>query len=114
MSTEGDGKRLIDLTVGDARRALVYAAATLAAVVLFLALVWEVAIALLLGVVVGAYLLPLQEFFERRLRRSTGSALVTMAVIIVPLVLLFGYGWYEMSGYSTVVVERRDTSSEGV
>ncbi|HEX7177263.1 MAG TPA: AI-2E family transporter [Pyrinomonadaceae bacterium] len=114
MSTEGDGKRLTDLTVGDARRALVYAAATLAAVVLFLALVWEVAVALMLGVVVGAYLLPLQEFFERRLRRSTGSALVTMAVIIIPLVLLFGYGWYEMSGYSTVVVERRDEIADSI
>ena len=114
MSTEGDGRRLTDLTVGDARRALVYAAATLLALLLVVALVWEVAVALLLGVVVGAFLLPLQEFLERRLRRRAGSALVTMAVIIVPLVAITGYGWRELSRHSTAVVERRDEIADSI
>src|ERR687896_1788162 len=108
MGEKEDSRRLVDLTVGDARRALVYAAVTLLALLLVVVLVWEVAVALLLGVVVGAFLLPLQEFLERRLRRRAGSALVTMAVIIVPLVVIFGYGWRELSRHSTAVVERRD------
>jgi predicted PurR-regulated permease PerM len=62
--TRKDTRRLVDLTVDDARRVLVYAAATLLAVLLIIALVWEVAVALLLGVVVGGFLLPLQEFFR--------------------------------------------------
>jgi predicted PurR-regulated permease PerM len=96
MSQPDDSRRLSELTVGEARRALVYAAATLLAAALFFALVWEVAVALLLGVVAGAYLLPVQVFFERRLRRRAGSALVTMALIIIPLVALFAYGWSEV------------------
>jgi predicted PurR-regulated permease PerM len=112
--TRKDTRRLVDLTVDDARRVLVYAAATLLAVLLIIALVWEVAVALLLGVVVGGFLLPLQEFFERRLRRSAGSALVTMAVIIVPLVGLFAYGWHELSRHSNSVVEGRDQIADSI
>ena len=111
---EKDSRRLGELTVEDAKRVLVYGAATVLAAALFFALVWEVAVALLLGVVAGAYLLPVQEFFERRLRRRAGSALVTMALIIVPLVVLFGYGWREMSGYSSGVVERRDEIADSI
>jgi predicted PurR-regulated permease PerM len=110
----GDSRRLTELTVGDARRVLVYGAATLLAAALFFMLVWEVLVALLLGVVAGAYLLPLQEFFERRLRRRAGSALVTMAVIVIPLVILFGYGWREISGYSQTVVEQRDQIADSI
>ncbi len=112
--TEKDPRRLSELTVEDAKRVVVYGTATLLAAVLFLVLVWEVAVALLLGVVAGAYLLPVQEFFERRLRRRAGSALVTMALIIIPLILLFGYGWREISGYSSVVVEQRDQIADSI
>ena len=112
--SKGDERRLAELTVGDARRVLVYASATLLAAALFFVLVREVLVALLLGVVAGAYLLPLQEFFERRLRRRAGSALVTMAVIVIPLVVLFGYGWREVSGYSQTVVEHRDQIADSI
>ncbi|HYE13891.1 MAG TPA: hypothetical protein VD968_05550, partial [Pyrinomonadaceae bacterium] len=114
MAGDDDSRLLSDLTLGEAKRGLVYAAAIILALALFVALVGRVAVALLLGVVAGAYLLPVQEFFERRLRRRAGSALVTMALIIVPLVALFAYGWSEVSGYSSVVVERRDEIADSI
>lgn len=108
MEENGDSRRLVELTVGDAKRILVYALATLLAIWLFLLLVGKVVVALLLGVVAAVYLLPVQEWFERRLRARVGSALITIALIVVPLVTLAGYTWYELSGYSKLVHEKRD------
>ena len=102
----GDERRLSELTVGDARRIIVYGATTLLAVALLVLLLRKVLVALLLGVVAGAYLLPVQEWLERRLRARAGSALVTIALIVVPLAALVGYAWYELSGYSRLVQER--------
>ncbi len=107
MSSNNDSSQLSQLTIGDAKRILVYGVAIALAVWLFFFLVGQVLVALLLGVVAGVYLLPVQEWLERRLRARTESALVTIALIIVPLVALVGYAWYEMSGYSTFVSEKR-------
>jgi len=102
----GDERRLSELTVGDARRFLVYGVTTLLAAALLALLLWKVLVALLLGVVAGAYLLPVQEHLERRLRARAGSAVITIALIVVPLAALVGYAWYELSGYSRLVQEK--------
>jgi len=111
---EGESKRLGDVTVGEAKRALVYAAVTALALFLFVRLLGEILVALLLGTVAGVYLLPVQEWLERRLRARSGSALITIALILVPLGLTVGYGWHEMSGYSTSVQERRGEIIESI
>ena len=67
-TNSGDTRRLSELTVEDAKRVVVYAAAVVLAVWLFVALVGKVLVALLLGVVAAVYLLPVQEWLERRLR----------------------------------------------
>ena len=101
MSQEGESKRLGDVTVGEAKRALFYAALIALALYLFLVLLLgEVMVALLLGVVAAAYLMPVQMWLEKRLRARAGSALITIALIVVPLAATVGYGWYEMAGYS--------------
>src|ERR671921_1570355 len=100
MPDDFETKRLADVTVGEANRALVYGAAVLLALFLSFWLLRELLVALLLGAVAGAYLLPVQEWLERRLRARAGSALITMALIVVPLAATVGYGWQEMSGYS--------------
>ncbi len=102
-----ESKRLGDVTVGEAKRALIYAGLTALALFLFVRLLGEVLVALLLGAVAGAYLLPVQEWLERRLRARAGSALITIALIVVPLVATVGYGWYEMSGYSAEMQDER-------
>ena len=104
---EGEAKRLGDVTVGEAKRAAVYAGAIALALFLFVHLLGEILVALLLGTVAGVYLLPVQEWLERRLRARAGSALVTIALIVVPLAATVGYGWYEMSGYSAAVQDER-------
>ncbi len=114
MAPDRESKRLGDVTVGEAKRAAVYAAATMLALFLFVRLLGEILVALLLGVVAGAYLLPVQEWLERRLRARAGSALITIALILVPLAVTVGYGWHELSGYSTAVEQRRDQIIEGI
>ncbi len=109
-----DGRRLSELTIGDAKRIVVYTAATLLALLLFILLVGKVLVALLLGVVAGAYLLPVQEWLEKRLRARAGSAIVTIALIVVPLAALAGYAWYELSGYSNLVHDRREEIISGI
>jgi predicted PurR-regulated permease PerM len=106
--SSGDSRRLIDLTLGEAKRILVYGAALLLAVVLFFMLVGKVLVALLLGVVAAVYLLPVQEWLEVHLRRRAGSALITIALIVVPLVVITAFAWHELSNYSNRVFERRD------
>jgi predicted PurR-regulated permease PerM len=101
--SNGDSRLLSELTVRDAKRILVYGSAVVLALVLFSMLVGKVLVALLLGVVAGVYLLPVQEWFERHLRARAGSALITIALIVVPLVGLTLYAWLEMSSYSNLI-----------
>lgn len=103
MAQSDEQKRLGDVTVGEAKRAAIYAAATMLALFLFVRLVGEILVALMLGTVAGVYLLPVQEWLERRLHARAGSALITIALIVVPLAATVGYGWHEMSGYSASV-----------
>src|SRR5215210_1920096 len=103
MSESGESKRLGDVTVGEAKRAAIYAGLVALALFLFVRMLGEILVALLLGTVAGVYLLPVQMWLERRLRARAGSALVTIALIVVPLAATVGYGWYEMSGYSSAV-----------
>ncbi|HEX8456485.1 MAG TPA: AI-2E family transporter [Pyrinomonadaceae bacterium] len=110
-----DSRRLSELTVGDAKRIVVYGVALVLAVVLFVVLIGHVLVALLLGLVAGAFLLPVQEWLERRLRARSGSALVTIALIVVPLILLAGYTWHELSGYSTNISQQdREKISDAI
>jgi len=105
----GDARRVSELTVGDAKRIVVYGSLVLVSLALLGLLLGQVITALLLGVVAGVLLLPVQEWLERRVRARAGSAIVTIALIVVPLVALVGYTWYELSGYSNFV---RDKNAE--
>lgn len=98
---------LRDLTIGDAKRLLAFGVVLILAVAFFVWMIGRIFIALLLGVVFAAYLLPVQLWLERRLRARAGSALVTIALIVVPLLLIAGYAWRELSGYTTLVQERK-------
>jgi predicted PurR-regulated permease PerM len=109
-----DTQRLSELTVADARRIIVYGVAVVLAVALFALLIGKVLVALLLGVVAGVYLLPVQEWLERHLHARSGSALITMAVIVIPLCILVGYAWNELSGYANYVNKRQPEIIEAI
>lgn len=102
-----DERRLTDLTLGEAKRFLVYALLSGAALALLGLLVGRLLIALLLGVVTAIYLLPVQHWLERRLRAREGSALVTIALIVLPLITLTGYVTHELATYSQLWQERQ-------
>lgn len=99
---------LRDITINEARRVVVYSVALLLAVGLFLYLVHQVFVALLLGVVAAAYLMPVQAWLEDKLQARASSALITIGLIVLPLVAVAGYAWYELSGYSDYVQQERD------
>ena len=111
---KGESRRLSELTIEEAKRILVYGIVIALAVGLFILLVGQVLVALLLGVVAGVYLLPLQEWLEKHLRARAGSALITIALIVVPLISLTGYAWYELSSYSNLVNEKHDSIIEAI
>ncbi len=102
-----DQKFLRDITMSEAKRILVYGIALSLGVGLFIYLVHEVAVALLLGVVAAVYLIPVQTWLEARLGTRVRSALVTILLIVLPLALIVGYTWYELSGYSDYVQQQR-------
>jgi predicted PurR-regulated permease PerM len=114
MARDDETKRLGDVTVGEAKRAAIYATATALALFLFVRLLGEILVALMLGTVAGVYLLPVQEWLERHLRARAGSALITIALILIPLAATVGYGWHEMSGYSARVTEQHDQIIESI
>ena len=88
MSQEGESKRLGDVTVGEAKRAVIYAALIALALFLFVRMLGEILVALLLGTVAGVYLLPVQMWLERRLRARAGSALITIALIVLTIYVM--------------------------
>ncbi|HYE73782.1 MAG TPA: AI-2E family transporter [Blastocatellia bacterium] len=104
----GDNRKISELTIGDAKRIIVYAVALLLAVVFFGLMVNRILVALLLGVVAGAYLLPLQTFLESKLKAKAGSALVTIALIVIPLLIITAYTWHELSGYPDYIQQQRE------
>jgi predicted PurR-regulated permease PerM len=111
---KGASRRLSELTLEDAKRILVYGIVIALAVGLFILLVGQVLVALLLGVVAGIYLLPVQEWLEKHLRARAGSAIITIALIVVPLVALTGYAWYELSDYSNLVSQKHNSIIESI
>jgi uncharacterized membrane protein len=75
-----DSRRLSELTIGEAKRVVVYGIALALAVGFVPVLIGQVLMALLLGLVAGAFLLPVQEWLERRLQRACGKRAHTIAL----------------------------------
>jgi predicted PurR-regulated permease PerM len=105
---EDEQRPVSQLTVAELKRVLVYGIAVLLAITLLGLLVHKVIIALLLGIVAGAYLLPLQEYFEKKFRARSGSALVSIVMIVVPLLATLIYAWREASAQWAMVDANRE------
>jgi predicted PurR-regulated permease PerM len=88
--------RLSDLTVPELRRIAI--TTTLFAVVLglFLWMVRDVLIAAILGVVMAAYLRPLYAWLLRLVRHPSVAALITLALVLVPVIAALVYSYLEL------------------
>ena len=109
--------RVGDLTLPELRRMLV--TTTLAAIVvaLFLWMVRTVIIAAILGIVIAIFLRPLYAALLRRLGRPAPAALITLALLIIPILAALAYSYAEIRDVvtylqrnQTAVVTRIDAS----
>ena len=109
--------RLGDLTLPEARRMLVTTSLFLIVVGLFLWMVRTVIIAAIIGVVMAVFLAPLYKTLLRALGRPAPAALLTLAIIILPILAALGYSYLEirdvvayLQTHQAAVVTRIDAS----
>jgi predicted PurR-regulated permease PerM len=96
--------RVADLTLPELRRILITTTLAAIVLVLFLWMVRTVVIAAILGLIIGFYLRPLNLWIHRRVRGMPFSAIVTLVLVIVPVLLVLAYSYGEMAdvvGYAS-------------
>jgi predicted PurR-regulated permease PerM len=96
--------RIGDLTLPEVRRILITAALGLIVLVLFFWMVRTVVIAAILGLIIGFYIRPLHLWLLRRVHRPTISAIVTLLIVIVPVLVVLAYSYSELAevvGYAS-------------
>lgn len=94
---------LAELTIPELRRMLITTTLLVIVLLLFLWMVRTVIIATILGVVVAVYLRPIYLRLLARLNRPTPSALLTLAVLILPIIGLMVYSYIEIAGVAAYV-----------
>ena len=87
--------RIGDLTLPEVRRILITLLLSGVVLTLFLWMVRTVIVASILGMIIGFYIRPLYLVINRRIHRSTLSAILTLCAVIVPVVS--GLAW-DLSG----------------
>jgi predicted PurR-regulated permease PerM len=89
--------RLGDLTLPEVRRILITTLLSAIVLALFLWMVRTVVVAAILGLIIGFYIRPLHLMIDRRLERPTVSAIVTLLLVILPILLVLVYSYSELS-----------------
>ena len=112
--------RVMDLTLPELRRILITTILFVVVLLLFVWMVRTVIIAAILGVVIAAYLRPLYAGLLKRWGRPALSALVTLTIVIVPILLLLVYSYREIiqvaryiSTHEDEIAARIDTALRG-
>lgn len=100
--------RLADYSIPELRKAVITTALLAAVTALFLYMVHEVLVAIIAGVVLAIYLIPLQLWAEGHMRSRTLTAIVVIAVVIIPLVVILTYSWTEISDTAEYLNENRE------
>ena len=96
--------RVGDLTLPEVRRILITTLLGAVVLALFLWMVRSVIIAAILGLVIGFYLRPLHLALAGRIGSRTLSAILTLVVVILPILLVLAYSYSELSdvvGYAS-------------
>lgn len=97
VERRSDDIRLADYTLPELRKAVVTTVVLGIITVLFFYMVADVVVAIIAGVVLGAYLIPFHGWLTRWLRIRWVSAIVAIAVVILPLVAVLVYSWVEIA-----------------
>ncbi len=109
-----DAVPLGEFTIPEVRKAFISTGLLLLIIGLFLYMVRDVIVSAIAGVVLGAYLLPLYRRLLRKLKRSTLTAIVTIMIVTVPVVLLMAYSWHEISGAAEYLNKNRAEVAAGL
>ncbi len=89
--------RLADYPIPELRKGLLTALLLVAIFGLFLYMVHDVLVAGIAGIVLGVYLIPFQRWLRRRIGNRHVTAIVTITLVTVPLVIVLAYSWLEIS-----------------
>ena len=101
--------RVGDLTLPELRRMLVTTTLFVIVVALFLWMVRTVIIAAIIGIVIAVFLRPLYLTLLRELRRPAPAALLTLAIVIVPILAALAYSYSEISTVVTYLQNNQAT-----
>ena len=94
-----------DLTLPEVRRILITGLIGVVVVALFLWMVKTVVIAAILGLIIGFYLRPLHLWLVARTANPTLSAILTLVLVILPVLLVLFYSYSELAdvvGYTSL------------
>jgi predicted PurR-regulated permease PerM len=108
IDRRSDHVRLADFTIPEVRKAALTIALLLVILGFFIYMVRDVVVAAIAGLVVGVYLIPFQRWLERQLSRPGLSAILTIAAVTVPLVILLIYSWLEISDAARYLEANRE------
>jgi predicted PurR-regulated permease PerM len=89
--------RIGDLTLPEVRRIFITMALGAIVLALFFWMVKAVIVAAILGLIIGFYIRPLHLRILRRVHSENLSAIVTLLLVIVPILLVLAYSYSEMA-----------------
>ena len=89
--------RLADLTLPEVRRILITTLLSGVVLGLFFFMVRAVVVAAILGVIIGFYTRPLHLWLLKRTSRRNLSAMLTLTVVILPVLLVLVFSYSELS-----------------
>ena len=89
--------RIADLTLPEVRRILITTLLSAIVLALFFWMVRTVVVAAILGLIIGVYIRPLHLWFVRRTSRPNVSAILTLVVVMLPILLVLAYSYSELA-----------------
>ena len=94
----GDDVNLSDYTVPEFRKALLTIGLLLLMLFAFFYMVRHVLVAVVAGIVVGVYLIPVRAWLATRIKNRSATAILSILLVTVPMVAILTYSWVEISG----------------
>src|SRR5687767_8809388 len=101
----GDFVSLAEYTVPELRKAFLTFSVLLVALVAFFYMVRHVIVAVIAGIVVGAYLIPFRGWLAKHIRSTRLTAIISILVVMVPMIAILTYSWLEISGAAAYLNE---------
>jgi predicted PurR-regulated permease PerM len=93
--------RIGDLTLPEVRRILITMLLGAIVLALFFWMVKSVVVAAILGLIIGFYIRPLHLRLLRRVHSATLSAIITLLLVILPVLLVLAYSYSELADVVT-------------